>query len=507
MINKENLFISPLNRLLTTLLLSVIIFFIYKDLDLLDPYSMFIFHDVTQFVRVEQYTDALWRGEIPPIYAKDMNFGSGYPIFMYYAPIAYIIGSIYKSLGINVVQAIKMTFASFVICGAIGMFLWIRVKSDNHKMIVPALCAVLYVCSPWWASEIFVRGNMASASFLAFAPLALWGIHKFGRYPILSAFFIMVATLSHNALSLLFILILLVYSASLDRKSKIKRVLFTMLSIGLSSWFWIPSLTQFHLTYASQVANLIKYSDHFLCLWQIWTSNFWGYGGSMPGCADGMSFMLGKIITIFSLGGIVISLINYRQIKKIVFLEIALLCGSVFLSLPISTSLWEILTPLQSAQFPWRLLAIALIFAIVIASYSIHFILKILCLICEKIGLPAHLIAVSTFIFILCLITLTSQKYFVANKLKSSEVISQYASRDYTVNTSVFEVPEYLPRSVDRQWWLSIRNRQITESELIQLKSQMEGYRPDHRLRYFGGIISAVVFALIIWQYRIKKIP
>ena len=126
---------------------------------------------------------------------------------------------------------------------------------------------------------------------------------------------------SHNILSLLSIPVIVIYSLLLPEKKRI----FTILLVGLVSaaYFFLPLIAESSLTYATYVATLTKFKDHFLCVNQLWQSP-WGYGGSAPGCsADGMSFKLGKPQVLMSILGLclyfwVLAKHNKKRDEKII---------------------------------------------------------------------------------------------------------------------------------------------------------------------------------------------
>lgn len=486
----------------------VVVFFgiIFLGRDLLPSQTDTIkFHDMTQFARIEEYSFSIRTLQIPPTYASHMNFGLGYPMFMFYAPTAYILGSFLHLLKIQTIDSVSTTFFLLWLIGISGIYAFLKKKiKDDFAAFTGAL---LYGTSPWWASEIFVRGNLATSAFLAFAPWSLWAIYSYKKYPARSFLLIMITVLSHNALSIIFIPILLVFSYFSSRKDRLNRVAFIFLAILSSSWFWVPALVEMPSTYTREVATMIKYYDHFLCLDQIWSAGFWGYGGSLKGCADGMSFMLGKIQILAFIAGAVVAMWTSRT-KSLIYFEILTVLCLIFMTLPDSKILWSILTPIHAMQFPWRLLAIALIFVISVGGHFFHFLFEKMSSLFSNHFKSVYTPESAKYVFsivIVMILIFGSSKFFVGQKISKSELAKRYLSAEYISNSAAFEAPEYLPKTVNRDFWLTFRDKNITPESKRMLSSQMNKFSPNPLLRIIGLLVTVVSIYFALWRHHTKK--
>ncbi|MFO0703175.1 MAG: hypothetical protein U0525_00405 [Patescibacteria group bacterium] len=475
-------------------LISAVIF-IARDMSPLRGDS-FTFHDMTQFARVYEHTKEIKSLNILTKYARDMNFGLGYPIFAFYAPVAYYTSSIINLLGFGVIEAVDLSFFIFWLTGSVGIYFLVKISKKNNFAAITS--AILYALSPWWASEIFVRGNLATSAFLAFAPWALWSTHSYKKYPKKSLFFIFLTTLSHNALSILFIPILFVYGYLISKIDRVARVKFLILSVLSTSWFWFPAYLQLSQTYAKEVATMINYRDHFLCVDQIW-SGLWGYGASMKGCYDGMSFMLGKLQIVTFVIGILIALWR-KKVRSQIYFELLIVTFLIFMTLPDSNGLWQAFPLIQAIQFPWRFLAMTLPFLALGSSHFFEFLSnklhefdKIYSFIITTKNLE-YLILLMT----LCAVVLGSSKFFVAQKLPKGEISNKYLSKTYISNSAAYEAPEYLPKSVDRNYWLKFRDQNIPDKDKIILKNKMDKFALNPYYQMLGILVSglSIYFAL-----------
>lgn len=437
-------YIKNISRLLMVIVLVLLIFLLGRDLN---PFSnkMFNFHDMTQLARISEFTYNIKNLQIPPRMAPHFSFNFGYPVFNFYAPFSYWITSLINLLGFDVIASLKLSFLLALSLSFIFMFKFLRFF---FSFISSVLGAVIYVTIPYFAVEIFVRGNLAETWFISLMPLVLYLLYKNSQSKSICLFIFSSITISfiltvHNALSPLFLIATFVYIFLIGKVKKNIFALFTGLLI--SSYFLIPFVAELPLTYAKEIAKQTIYSDHFLCWQQLWFSP-WGYGGSVPGCInDGMSFMLGKIQIILAAAGLLVFLHNLLVSKKrinslkIVIFVLILSLGSVFLTTYSSSFVWERLSPYLSViQFPWRFLVFTMFGIAFFAAYGLR-----------SKTLLSGLLAL---IFIFTVIFMNS-KFFTGIDSKKEEINSKYLSSSYITDMAAYNIPEYLPRTANYFEW------------------------------------------------------
>jgi len=443
-----------------TLIVSLLI--IARELNPFDG-LMFIGHDETQAARVLEFSFNIQNGIIPPRIAPHFSFNLGYPIFNYYAPTAYWITSLLHLTGMGVSQALELSFILALGIGGIGMFFFLNKYFDKHAGLIGALS---YISSPFIATEIFVRSNLAEMWFFALFPLTLYLLSTISnRWVFLTAMVLSFLLTSHNIFSLVVIPILLLYAFIL----KERKVWYAILGgVALSLYFWFPAVLELSQVHAQNVATLTKYADHFLCPLQLWSSP-WGYGGSIPGCiGDGMSFMIGKTQMMLSIAGIFLFIAHFNKskikINNLLGLLVGLIfIGSIFLTTSYSTIIWETFSPLLSLfQFPWRFLLFVIFGASFFTAYFVF-------------TLPRMLKIVSASFLIFALLFMNS-KFFVANSLPISSFTNQYTSNKYIEESAAYKVSEYLPISADYKLWKSIEE---TDTEKYGFENNIDN--PFHR--------------------------
>jgi hypothetical protein len=102
---------------------ALIIFGLFFGKQLLPSDKMFTFHDVSQPARIQEFAFDLTHKQIPPRIAPHMSFGMGYPVFTFYAPFSYWVGSGLHLAGFDIADSIKLSFFLGLFCAIIA---WLR---------------------------------------------------------------------------------------------------------------------------------------------------------------------------------------------------------------------------------------------------------------------------------------------------------------------------------------------------------------------------------------------
>jgi len=355
------------------LFIIVVIFLAIPTILPLFHQGLFPVHDDTQVARVLTMGKALKDGLLPVRWVDFLGYNFGYPIFNFYAPLAYYIGGFFILFGFSALISTKIMMGLGMMLAGISMYL---LASSIFSKKAGFLSAVLYLYAPYHAVDLYVRGAVGELFAYAFLPLPFWGLwglyktQKF-RYAVVTSISLAAIIISHNLTAMMLLPFILFVMGLLSIISWRKKEYFTVylfiisLAIGflLSSFYTIPAI--FELQYTNVLSILGGGSnpvDHFVCPIQLW-QGIWGYGGSIPGCLDGMSFMLGKIHILFVLIGFIT--LGYLFFKKryqrffILLNCFILLIVSLFMMQDISRPIWESIPLLSYVQFPWRYLSLA----------------------------------------------------------------------------------------------------------------------------------------------------
>lgn len=349
--------------------------------------GFFPIHDDQQIARLHELDLSLRGGQFPPRWVPDLGFGFGYPLFIFYPPLVYYLGEVFHLTGFSLIDSTKIVIGLGFILSFGFMYLWIKNRFGKSAGL---FSATLYTYAPYHALDIYVRGALAEFFSFALIPAILWSSDKLSEkrtvfYAILVGILLSLLILTHNLTALPFAFFFGVYAVYLLVSSKEKKrltVLFIisgLVAIGLSAYFWIPAIAEKQYTLVDSILTkeLASYKLHFVYLRQFWNSP-WGFGGSLFGLEDGLSFQIGKLHIISAFLSIVFLII--MTIKKNVILKtigfplisLFLFAVSIFMASFYSGPVWNIMQFLAYIQFPWRFLLFTAVFSSALGGFLIY---------------------------------------------------------------------------------------------------------------------------------------
>jgi len=380
--------LSRLSRRVDPYFVLLLLFSLFAIAPLLQPGYFWGAHDARHSVYfLFEFDRSIQDGIWYPRWSPDFAFGYGYPFFNIYGPLAFYLGEAFHLLGLGFVSAVKSVFALSLLFSGVTMFLFVRRIMGSRAGL---LAGLVYIYIPYHIVDIYVRASLAESLALAFLPLNLWLLYEAAMAPRLAA--VLGAGLSyaglmltHNGLTLLFspllglYLIFLLLSRALAGRerglsgdlpglvrglvrSSLPPILSLLLGLGLSAIFWLPMALEFKYVRLDQwMGGYYGYRDHFVHLFQLF-SPFWGYGLSEPGPEDGLPFQLGAIPVVFGfLSLVALRRVERGELRRLLLFFQATTVVIIFLMLPASIPLWEVLRLVTFAQFPWRLLTLAIV--------------------------------------------------------------------------------------------------------------------------------------------------
>lgn len=346
--------------------------------------GLHLIHDDQQIARLFLFHEALKAGQFPVRWVDGLGFGFGYPLFVFYPPLVYLLGEAFHLLGFSFIDSTKLVFATSIFASGIAMYIFAKSLWGKTPAVV---ASVFYILLPYRALDLYVRGALAESFSFVWLPLILWSFHKLisaGKpvYLPTASIFLALLMITHNLIFLPFMLILPLYllyliSSSEDiKKSTVNCLLSVIFALALSAFFWVPALLEKRFTIVDDLllVNLANYNIHFVYPQQLWNWA-WGFGGSAAGLADGISFKIGKLHILLAAASLILTIIlllKKKLIEKNALIFYFLFLFSAFMTTFLGKPIWDIVTPLQYLQFPWRFLTFAGLFSSILSGYFIY---------------------------------------------------------------------------------------------------------------------------------------
>ena len=309
-------------------------------------------------------------GQIPPRFVPDLSFGFGYPLFNFVFPLPFYLGEIFHLFSFSFVDAIKIVFGLSLLGSAVTMYFFLKEVLSRE---LAAAGAILYLYTPYRSTDVYIRGAFGEALSFVFLPLVLLAAVKIYKGfsdkkidPGKISFFslsLSALILTHNIVSYMFfpfllMLLLLLILTTRNKKMwlSINYGLGILGALLISLYFWLPAITESSLMKYETVFNFV---DHFPTLKQLFTPYF-GYGASVPGPYDGMSFFIGLMNLAVVAAGTILGIFLWRKFKAlegVIFIwGIMAFSVSMFMMNFRSSFLWSNVPLLPYFQFPWRFL-------------------------------------------------------------------------------------------------------------------------------------------------------
>lgn len=326
-----------------------------------------------EFDRVFQ--DGIWY----PRWFPDMTYGYGYPLFNIYGPLPFYVGEFFHLLGADFVTSVKLVFALAWVLSGLAMYGLVRRLFESRSAAF--VSGLAYVFMPYHVLDAYVRAAMEESVALVFLPLTLWAFYECVTAPrpravLFVAFAYAGMLFAHPGIALFFsaalaiwILLLLYRRWRADQppgENGIRRLLRLglpslaglALGLGLTGIFLLPLALEYKFINVAQwTADYYDYAEHFVDFFQLFSPT-WGFGISVPGPHDGLSFQLGAVPLLLGLFSLFALFRNPRRSRPIVLFFIALGLAVTLLMFDFSLPIWKLFGLAGVAQFPWRLLTL-----------------------------------------------------------------------------------------------------------------------------------------------------
>lgn len=367
-----------INKILFVILIAIMIPVL---LPLLKP-GFFPTQDFIHVARIYEMDVVLKDGQFPARWVPDFRYGE--PLFNFYAPFPFYIGSLIHNFGFGFLNTTKILLGLGFVLSTLAMF---YLGKELFGKWGGLISAALYLYAPYHSVDVYVRGAMSESLALIFFPLIFLSAYKLSKKQNVFNILFLAASLgglflTHNVMTVLFTPFAVGWVGFLiwsERKIRLVPhfALAFLLGFGLSATFLLPAFFEKSLVQSdSLITGYFDFRGHFVELWQF-VVPFWGYGASLWGPEDGMSFQVGLVHLAAAVLSLILA-IFFRRYKKflalIVFLVLEL-TFSLFMQHNKSTPIWLAFPILAYTQFPWRFLGIT-IFIISLMGGALGYYLK-----------------------------------------------------------------------------------------------------------------------------------
>lgn len=228
--------------------LFVLSFFIFLSSKALFHPGFFRTIDDVTTVRIIHMLNELnqinWKGNFPVRIASKLSHGYGYPLFLFYAPLTYYVGAlIMLFLKLSHIVATKWIYVFPLIVGPIIFYWTMRQKMTRFPSLIASCFFTLFPYRGW---NTYVRGGVGEAWAIAFLPGVFWGIFLMEKEKkllggLIFSFFLFLVIISHQLAALEILVLIFFYGIIFHLKNK-EFWQFLILSLGLSSFYWLPAL-------------------------------------------------------------------------------------------------------------------------------------------------------------------------------------------------------------------------------------------------------------------------
>lgn len=398
--------------------------------------------------RIESLALSIQSGDFFPKISYFFIGGYGYASSLFYPDFYLYIPAILRLAGLSlassyVIFAVLINFGTFLLTYASGKWMQLS-KSKSY------LFSLLYTLSIYRLQDFLNRQAIGELLAMSFFPVVLASIYllkqgQYSKWPLLT--FAMTAVGLAHFISLeiisLFLAcyILLNAKAFLKKKPLLSLTKATILTLMLLAFYLVPVLEQMsHITFKVTADPLVFISERSYSLWQLFANSF------KNSVFHASSANIG-VILLMGLFGYTVCIFKKKSQNK----DLLLLAWLFFL---MTTNLfpWQLFdhTPLNTIQFPWRLLSVAtLLLSFLIANDEFALFKKI----------PNSSV-------LLCICILLSTFLYEVETLRTeNKRVDSYETYNQTNPFYIGAGHEYLPEEVDYEWIKKHKERHVIDDD------------------------------------------
>jgi hypothetical protein len=433
--------------------------------------------DYIYVARIYEMDKALKDGQFPVRWVPDFRYGE--PLFNFYAPLPYYMGSVVHTLGFSFLETTKILYGLGFLLSGLTMFLLAKEVFGKWGGIISS---VFYIYAPYHSVDVYVRGALSESWALIFFPLIFLFALKLSKVKSINNLFGLALSLAglfftHNIMTILFTPFFLLFCLFLlfqTRDKGLVKYLFggIVLGFGLGASFLLPAFFEKDLVQSSKlITGYFDFRGHFVEIRQF-AQVFWGYGASLFGNEDGMSFQVGVV----HLAGLVLSVIalfiKKIRVKKVIplvlFLSLEFML-SLFMQHNKSTPIWLLFPILAFTQFPWRFLGVS----IFLLSFAVG-----------SLGLYRQKGVILAVAFLTAAAMLFNLQFF------HPDSFYEHYTDDSMLNPKILGTDDKLPKDYLPIYVRVIDSQKLTEPSVLSGKAEISDYSKRSASAEFNSSVS-----------------
>ena len=321
------------------------------------------------------FYDAIAGGNFYPGWLAESNGGYGDPSFRFYPPALYYLLSSFRFLTGEWYVATLLTVVFVAVAGGLGIYFWARTLLPSSQAMWVGL---FYALAPYHLNQLYqatMLAEWAGAAVLPFVFAFLERVCAHGRRRDVAglAGCYALLVLTHLPLTVIGSLALVVYALMRVEAGRRLQTLAKLAGAGAlglcaSSIYWVTMVSELHWIGINTIDHdaSVDYRNNFLL------STF---------SPDNMNVWWMNILLLMTL---LLSAPLLATSKKIPSLmrnawgdqralrPLTLLTAfGIFMAVPLSRPIWNLLSPLQQTQFPWRWLTIVSLGASILTAAAV----------------------------------------------------------------------------------------------------------------------------------------
>ncbi len=322
-----------------------------------------------QAYKLFSFYNNLINWKLIPRWSAELNGTFGYPnfIFTYHTP--YYIASLFHAFGFHLVNSVKLTLGVTYILSGVFFYIWLRNHVSDKAALIGAL---LYQYAPYRFVTMHFRATLGESTAQMMLPLCTLCLYHFNvkktyLSEIIATVSIALLILTHQAITLLGIPLLVVYNLYLwksqSRKVTLWRTLRPFFSAALlTTYYWLPILAESQFTLQFLYPPKIQQAQLISFFY-----SGWKYGLLFQGPHGELSPSLGYV----HWAGIGIALVNIIRGLGSKFLKYTfILFCCYFLAAQSFSPTWTLFPILQKIQFSYRFVGILILFSSLIGAVT-----------------------------------------------------------------------------------------------------------------------------------------